>query len=335
MTREHAPFFVVGVDRSGTTMLRLVLDRGNVAIPPESMFLADLDGVRRNGDLSDPAAAAAFVRRVWEHPRVRLWGVGGDPPRVPAGLSHADAYRFAVEAPFLAYARAQGKERWADKTPRYLASIDELAAVWPAARFVVLVRDGRDVALSLLRVTFGPNNIWAAARAWSRGVRLGLEAERRHPGRVLTARYEDVVAAPETEVERICHFLDLSYDREMLAIERTDRGKVLTDQAGWFTNIWTGINASAVGKWKTELSARDRAVFAALAGPELERMGYELTPPARPSRLAEAAYRAHDAGLRAANFVRLRLVAERGREVRYVLRRKLDGARRPAARGRA
>jgi hypothetical protein len=140
---------------------------------------------------------------------------------------------------------------------------------------------------------------------------------------VLTVRYEDLVERPAEESRRICAFLGLDFDEGMLAIERTDPTRVDKDQAAWFTSLWDGINTSAVGKWRTELSGRDRAVFAALAGPELERMGYETTPSAPPSAVATAAYGAHDAGLRAANFVRLRLVAERGREVGYVLRRKL------------
>jgi hypothetical protein len=327
------PFFIVGNDRSGTTMLRLVLDRGGVAIPPESMFLVDFARVRRSGNLADPDAAAAFMRRVWDHPRVRLWGIGGDPPAVPPGLTHEEAYRFAVEAPFRAYARANGKERWADKTPLYLAHLDELDAVWPEARFVVLVRDGRDVALSLLGVPFGPNNIWAAARFWAHGIDLGTEAEHRFPGRVLSVRYEDVVADPQTGMKRVCSFVELDFDTEMLAIERTDSSKVLENQAGWFTNVWAGINQSAVGKWRERMSPRQRRVFDQVAGAQLERLGYERPdaargegPRYRPGRVETLAYRSHDAAMRGVNFVRLRLVQERGREVGYVLKRKLARA---------
>lgn len=328
MPSEAAPpFFIVGNDRSGTTMLRLILDRSSVAIPPESMFLVDFEPVRRAGGLDDPAAAAAFLRRVWEHPRVRLWGIAESPPAVPLDLTHADAYRFAVEAPFRAYARMNEKERWADKTPLYLAHVDELAEVWTDARFVVLVRDGRDVALSLLGVPFGPNNVWAAAHFWARGIDLGVTAEKRHGARVLTIRYEDLVTDPATHVERLCAFLGLAFEPDMLAIEHTDSSKVLKDQAGWFTNVWAGINRSAVGKWKTEMSPRQQRVFDQVAGPQLERMGYECTPgEARPGTLEITGYRIHDAALRGVNFVRLRLVQERGREVGYVLKRKLARA---------
>jgi len=323
---EQPPFFVVGVDRSGTTMLRLVLDRGDVAIPPESMFLADFAPVRHAGGLDDPDAATAFMARVWAHPRVQAWGLRAKPPQVPLGLTHEQAYRFAVESPFRAYALEHGKERWADKTPYYLGRLDELDAVWPDARFVVLVRDGRDVALSLLGVPFGPNNVWAAARFWADGIRRGREAERRFPGRVTTVRYEDLVADPAAEARQLCAFLALEFDDEMLAIERTDPARLDADKAAWFTGLADGINAAGAGRWKRELSQHDQRLFASLAGPELEALGYDAGPGERPTPLAQLLYRIEDAGLRGVNLVRLRVVAERGRELRYVLRRKLGRA---------
>ena len=233
------------------------------------MFLLDFAPVRRRGGLEDPAAAAAFAQEVWRHPRVRLWGLAGGPPPVPPGLSHAEAYRFAVEAPFRAYARAHGKERFGDKTPAYLHAVDELLAVWPDARIVVLVRDARDVALSIVPLPFGPNNAWAAGRWWADGVRRGLDAERRHPEQVLTLRYEELVADPEAQVRRVCARLGLGYNSEMLAIERSDPAKIVQDQASWFTRISAGITTAAVGKWQTELSLPDRRTIEAVAGPEL------------------------------------------------------------------
>lgn len=324
-----SPFFVVGNDRSGTTMLRLVLDRSaEAAVPPESMFLLDFAPVRRRGALGDSQAASAFTAEVWRHPKVRLWRLEGGPPAVPPGLGHAAAYRFAVESPFRAYARGQGKQRFGDKTPAYLHAVDELLAVWPEARIVVLVRDARDVALSIVPMPFGPNNAYAAARWWARGIRRGLEAERSRPDRVLTVRYEDLVAEPEAQVGRICGHVGLGYNSEMLAIEHTDPGKIVQDQAGWFPQLSAGITAAGVGKWQTGLSLSDRRTIEAVAGPELRELGYDPGIETRPVGRGKAlAATADDTARRAVNVVRLRLVQERGRELGYVLRRKLGGLR--------
>src|SRR3954453_14550259 len=148
-------------------MLRLILDRSDdVAIPTESMFIADMAAVRsRFGDLARDEQFDRLAEAVWRHPKVREWRLEGAPPRRD-GRSGGAAYRAALEAPYLAYAAQHGKPGWADKTPYYIGHIDELRRVFPDARIVNLVRDGRDVALSLLRVPFGPANVWAAAHQW-------------------------------------------------------------------------------------------------------------------------------------------------------------------------
>ena len=323
------PFFVVGNDRSGTTVLRLVLDRSaEAAVPPESMFLLDFAPVRRHGGLDDPARAARFLAEVWSHPRVQLWGLDDEPPAVPPGLSHAGAYRFAVESPYRAYARREGKERFGDKTPAYVHAVDELVAVWPDARVVVLVRDARDVALSIAKMPFGPNNPYAAAAWWARGVQAGLAAERRYPEQVLTVRYEDLVAKPEATVRRVCDHVRLGYNSEMLAIERAGPGKIVSEQSDWYTGVSSPISAAASGRWRTTMPEEDRRVVVAVAGPELRELGYDAGGDEVPVTRARAlAYTAHDAALRGVHAFRLRILQEHGRELRYVVRRKLAGAR--------
>lgn len=321
------PFFIVGNDRSGTTMLRLILDRGpEAAIPPESMFLTDVE--------LPVADYQALMDAVWHHPKVRLWELPGEPPRVPTGLPADEAARFVLAAPFEAYARKHGKPRWGDKTPHYVHHIDALLEIWPDARFVVLVRDGRDVALSLKRMPFGPNNAWAAAQWWARGIRAGAAAAARHPDQVMTVRYEDLVHDPSTHVAAVCDFVGLRFEPDMLDLEHADRSRIVADQKSWFPTIFDGINESAVARWQREMPPRDQAVFASLAFDELAEFGYpvpshRLDPPA-PRRAA--LYRRHNEFMRNVNFVKLRVFQERGRELRFALRRRWQDRRARAAR---
>jgi hypothetical protein len=312
------PFFIVGNDRSGTTMLRLVLDRGpDAAIPPESMFLTDVT--------LPPDDWQQLMETVWDHPKVRLWELEGDAPRVPPGLDPAEAARFVLGAPFEAYASKHGKTSWGDKTPHYVHHIDTLLGIWPDARVIVLVRDGRDVALSLKKMPFGPNNAWAAAQWWARGIRAGSEAQRRHPERVLTVRYEDLAGDPATHVPPVCAFLGLEYHEHMLDLASADRSRIVADQASWFPTLFDGINTKAVARWEREMSRRDQAVFAALAGEELAQLGYPVPdrPLAPPSPRSAGLYRRHNELMRNVNFVRLRVFQERGRELRIALKRRL------------
>lgn len=294
------------------------------------MFLADFAARARpdaSPTLDSTAAVSAFLDEVWRHPKVRLWGLPHQPPEVPPEIStHQEGYRFAIEAPYRVLAAQSGKKRWGDKTPSYLEHVDGLIEIWPDARFLLLVRDGRDVALSIRKLPFGANNVLAAARDWSRGIRIGLAASSRYPEKFLTVLYEDLVAEPESQVKRICQFLSLSFVPSMLEVESTDRAVLENDKVAWFGKLWGGINQSSAGRWRHEMSDRDQALFVALAHAELLAYRYELGTDRKemPSRVKVGIYRIDDLARRIVNFVRLRIVQERGREVRYVLRRKLN-----------
>jgi hypothetical protein len=315
------PFFIVGNDRSGTTMLRIMLDRGpEAAIPPESMFLTDVTVPPPDGDWR------ALLDEVWNHPKVRLWELPGPEPELPDGLDDAQAAQFVLAAPFAAYARKHGKPRWGDKTPHYVHHVDLLLDIWPDARVVILVRDGRDVALSLKRMPFGPNNAWAAAQWWARGIRAGAAAQQRHPEQVLTVRYEDLTTYPAAEAQRICEFLGLAFVPEMLDLQHADRSLIVADQVAWFPTLFDGISTAQVARWQREMPARDQAVFASLARDELERHGYPVPTRtiAPPSARRAALYRRHNELMRNVNFIRLRVFQERGRELRFALKRRLQ-----------
>jgi len=317
------PFFIVACDRSGTTMLRLILDGSpDVAIPTESMIVVDF-AARAGDPLETDAEFDRLARAVWRHPKVREWGLPGDPP-ARAGRTGAAAYRAALEAPFLAYAALHGKPRWADKTPYYVGELDLVKSVFPEARIVNLVRDGRDVALSLLRVPFGPSNVWAAARQWRAAVDAGDAAEARYGDDVLTIRYEDLVADPEPVVRRACAFCEIAYRPVMLAIEESAAGKLAAGQEAWFGELFAGIGTRSVGKWRTGMTRAQQAVFAAEAGEALRRHGYELPDAGRPRRVPTAAYAAHNWTVKLWNFARLHVWQERGREVPHVIRRRLQ-----------
>jgi hypothetical protein len=287
------------------------------------MYLTDFAPVRARGGPADAAAAQELTRLVWEHPKVALWELPGGAPAVPLSGDPASWFRFAMEAPFAAYAAKLSKPGWADKTPHYVHHVDHLLSVWPEARVVVLVRDGRDVALSLKRLPFGPNNAWAAAQWWARGVRAGRMAVARHPDAVTCVRYEDIVADPEGEIGRLCGFLGLRFEPAMLDLRRVDRSRIVPDQAAWFPTIFEGIGSDAVERWRREMSPRDQRTFAALAGDELTANGYEPGP-AEPvsARRARRLHRQNQL-MRNVNFIRLRVFQERGRELRLALMRRI------------
>jgi hypothetical protein len=324
---SRPPFFICGSDRSGTTMLRLMLDRAEdgPAVPPETMFITDHSPTLHHGDLSKHEDAIAFTKKVWQHPRVKMWNLEGEPDLPPEGLTHVEAFRWGVSQPFVAYMRRDGKTWWADKTPPHIDHIEMLKQVFPDAKFIELVRDGRDVALSIMGLPFGGNNAWVTAKRWAHCIRQGRRAHERWPDDIVTVRYEDLITESARELRRVSEFVGIDYDDDMLKVENTDPSKLQADQAKWFSNLWQGINTSAMNKWKTKMTRGDQAVYLAAAGPELELHGYDLggITPVEVSDARAKWLETTNMYHRVINMVKLRIITERGRELKWVIARRL------------
>ncbi|MBI4259824.1 MAG: sulfotransferase [Actinobacteria bacterium] len=311
------PVFVVGCGRSGTTMFRLMLDsHPEVAVPGESHFVPGLWRRRRryvrDGRLDPRALAAALVAT----PHFGNWGI-------PAGAvwRRVDALEGAgfpevVEAAFMAYADRHGKVRWGDKTPIYVLSIPLLARLFPGARFVHLIRDGRDVALSYLSVPWGPESIWDAAAKWRRDVGAGIRDGRPLGAeRYLEVGYDDLVADPEGVLARVCAFAGLEYSPRMLEYHRDGEERIQSPPSGVpFHARAARPPTRGARDWRTEMAEADVMAFEAAAGDLLEELGFERRHERLPAGIrAQAAARL--AGIRTRGAVataRKRLRQRRG-----------------------
>jgi hypothetical protein len=281
--------FVVGVARSGTTLLRLMLDaHPELAIPHETHFIP---AVLREPD----ASRERFFELLTGFP---TW----EDLKTPAELFHEELLRVepfdvrdGLRAFYRLYARARGKARWGDKTPPYLLHIRAIHEALPEARFIHIIRDGRDVAVSLRPLWFSPGEsmealagMWAGHVTQARAQGLGQP-----PGSpfYLEVRYEDLIADPVRELRRICGFLDLRYDPGMVDYHRTARLRldevvtrrgadgqvIITKEERMHLHRFTSQppEPSRVGRWKTEMTPGMVAAWEAVAGGLLEELGYQ------------------------------------------------------------
>ena len=265
---------VLGVRRSGTTLLRVMLDRNpELAVPDESYFVPQL--ARRHRTPVDPAAFLDDLRRL---PTLVDWGLS--PASVQARLRPGMTTDDAIAAVFAAYAAERGKARWGDKTPLYMQHLDLLERLFPDARFVHLIRDGRDAALSFLSVQAGlmtegwghPRDAAGFACQWATEVASARELGARVGGqRYRELRYEALVADPEGELRTVCSFAGLEYDPAMLDyVGQTDSARKAHQQR---LNEPPRQN---VREWRTEMSESDRHAFEEVAGALLAELGYEV-----------------------------------------------------------
>ncbi|HEY7509458.1 MAG TPA: sulfotransferase, partial [Vicinamibacteria bacterium] len=284
------PFPVVcGVARSGTTLLRLMLDaHAELAIPPETGFLRDVSGAHVAGRPLDRDGVFASIAGFETWPD---FGLSRESLR--RVIDDLDPFTSggAVRAFYRLYAARFGKPRAGDKTPMYAQYLPEIQELLPEAHFIHIVRDGRDVALSLREVWFSPgDDMETLARHWTDAVTRtrSLAPQCRH---YLEVRYEDLVQRPPAVLREICAFLALPYDPAMtdyhlraparLAEVRDRRQADGTLQVSRERRLWqqrrTTVppDVSRVGRWRLAMTAAEREAFESVAGDLLAREGYE------------------------------------------------------------
>jgi hypothetical protein len=278
--RRPDPFFIVGADRSGTTLLAIMVSRHPmVAIPPESEFIPRLSARRyRYGADGLVARPGRFLRDLAAESSFRKWGIGVEPIREALEAAGAVAISQAIDIAFLSYARSKAKAGWGNKTPRYVRHIPLLAQLIPDARFVHIIRDGRDVALSTLDLKHFHRHAATVGFFWKRAVMAGRRSGRAlSEGRYLEVHYEDVVNNPEAESKRVLEFLGLPYDPAVL---RQDEPHVpLRPPGKWSENRrpWLPHRPPTKGlrDWRRDMSPREVAEFEVVAGSTLAYFGYE------------------------------------------------------------
>lgn len=283
-----APFFVVGSGRSGTTLLRGMLNTSPaVHVPPESDFVArgySIWGLRSDLGPAEYPVIAEFFRISSQDAG---WGMPRE--RIVAALDAAQPRDFAAvnDAIYRAYLTDQGLAacQWGIKSPVLVAGLDAVFATFPAARVIHLLRDGRDVYLSYRRVhddedasSFGPRTPAQAALYWADGVRR--VAARRDDPRVLEQTYERLLDDPDTSLRGICAHLGIPYDEAMWRdYHRSERNRDLVrsrQDRAIHRKVTSGLDPANTRRWAEEMDRRAQLTFEAIAGPELARHGYPL-----------------------------------------------------------
>jgi len=291
MTTSSPGIVVLGVPRSGTTLLRRLLNgHPDICCPGETFLLT---------------SAARFLRPDYVWDGIEYGVLGG---LAAAGIPREQAcaaLRGLVEDNFRRIAARTGKPRWASKTAIdafYLPEIEQLMA--GHARFVCIVRHGLDTALSLkdlcdaneiyireihAYVARNPRPVAAFAELWADVTGGLLDLAARRPGESLLIRYEDLVAQPQATLDRLAAFLDLAPGSLTAKVLAEDAPSGLGD---WKTYGKPGIEVSSVGRWRT-LGAATLTQAAPIVNPVLVRAGYEPVNPG-PTPDPDQAMRRHE-----------------------------------------
>jgi hypothetical protein len=283
------PFvFIVGCPRSGTTLLQRILDaHPQLAICPETFWVVYFFK-KRIGMTPEGFVTPELITRLLTY--YKFYRMKAAKPDLERLLKHprSISYSAFIAGIFDHYGEYCGKPLVGDKTPDYVRNLPTLHSLWPRAKIIHLIRDGRDVCLSAINwkrkierlasqfTTWKTHPVTTAALWWDWHVRKGRE-----DGRSLGAehyyelRYEALISQPEEQSARLCHFLGLSPDESMLKFHE---GRIKTEAGLDAKNAWMPITAG-LRDWSTQMSPEDIELFEAAAGDLLVELGYPRDVP--------------------------------------------------------
>ncbi len=286
MNKESSPIFIVGCARSGTTLLRLMLDsHPKIAIPAESHFIIDMirNSIFKNKYLGKNNFNN-FIKDLLFHQYYTQW-----PESHKLQTREFQQYRGTnitniFKVIFQKYASKNNKEIWGDKTPKYVNFIILLSELFPKAKFIHLVRDGRDVALSfsVRKRSWGPRNIWQSAHYWRIQTTLGIISRYWFNSNGLTDRYyeikyESLINNTKVTLKGICDFIGTEFDECMLDYYKFTKQKITHVIQPIHGRLMEKPDKTRIGRWKKHMTEKEVNQFERIAGNLLHYFGYETT----------------------------------------------------------
>lgn len=258
---------IVGSGRSGTSYLQRTLrDTLDIGFFREPNYIIPVyHQLHRFGDLEKEENLQKLVKRILSEKIFERLSNKKDISNIYNELYSRitiPSYSGILYEIFNYIAEKQGKHRLGYKYPGDIINIPLLAEIFPSARFVHILRDGRDVAISLLTQKWGPTNLYSGSRYWAQRTTRGHEAGLSLLDRYIEIRFEDLILETEETVTILGEFLNRGHN-----LEQVDR---LTEQ------INKTKNTSSVYNWKTKLTDNQIYMCESAAGPVLQECGYHL-----------------------------------------------------------
>jgi sulfotransferase family protein len=279
-------FFIVGCPRSGTTLIRHILTaHPQIAVTPESHWIPVWFEERR-GLTREGMVTPALIDQLLGHARFARLRIGREKLARLMANGPPLCYSAFVTAILDLYGKRKHKPLVGDKTPQYVRHMRTLHSLWPGARFIHLIRDGRDVRLSVANwsktsqtrlaclSTWKDDPVSTTALWWESNVRLGRESGKSlGPGLYYEVRYERLISRPQEECSALCAFLGVPYDETMLRFHVNKKSDVASSAKDtWLP--WRPVTRG-LRDWRTQMPAGDVERFEAAVGELLDELEYE------------------------------------------------------------
>ena len=280
--RVRAPVFIVGAPRSGTTLLRVVLNRhSQLAMCSETAYLSRV--YARRHAFGDPGNLQNRKRIVDAYLAVQpLRGLGTDVDILRQRLlSEGVSWRSLFASLLQVYADSQGKPYTGEKTPGHALYVETLCEWFPDCSIVHLVRDPRDEVHSLIRMPWASRSVLMGANTW-RSFNTAVCAVSARPN-YLRVKYEDLVTRSEEQLQRLCNHIGLEYEESMLQPDSAELDDPRQDP-----RAYQSITPARLPVWRAELKPWQVEAIETTVGPRMEEFGYERQRETAPASMARA-----------------------------------------------
>lgn len=279
------PIFIVSSGRSGTTLLRGILNASEqIYIPHESDFLARAYPFFYAKNISKDDYEY-IVRLFIKSSQNKGWGMDFNYIKNSLESDAPTSFSGVNESIYRAYLNKLklSELQWGIKHPVLIASIGKILKVFPSAKVIHIVRDGRDVSLSYQKVhqtapqKFGPKGPVSSSLYWIDGLR---RVSQHKTDQVYEIRYEDLLNQPAQEIEKLCHFIGISWDKDLYENYQSSKNnkKLLLDQHKdtIHAKVKQGIDATNQHKFMLDMPKLHRFLFELIAFPYLSKYGYPI-----------------------------------------------------------
>ena len=269
------PFFIFGSPRSGTSLLSRMIDsHEQLVVPNESLIFKMFSSSLGNyGDLNKLFNQQELLKDILATRVIQYWSPC---PRFDevAPLIKQPGFAGVIEALICSRAPEKKLLAWGEKSPGHVFYWKEIKQTYPNAKVVHIIRDGRDVASSIINARMGPKTYFAAAKMWCDYLDGVAEIKQDCSEEdYIEIRYEDLLSEPEENLQKICTTLGVEYSEKMLKF--FEKNASYQTDATNLENLNKPLIASNKEKWRKNLSDSDLQEFETVAGQHLSAYGFE------------------------------------------------------------
>jgi len=273
--------FMIGTQRSGSNLLRLMVNQAPTIAAPHPPHILERFAplLPTYGDLADEASFVRLIDDVVRLVEVNpvSWGVEFD--RADIRRRCRDNSLVAVFGAVMdRMAEASGKPDWMCKSLANVHFLPEIERYFGAdARYLYLYRDGRDVCLSFLKAVVGEKTAFHVGRQWNLEQQLALDCGRRVPSsQYLALSYEELTRNPESTLQLLCRWLGIAFNPSMLDFHSSEEASKTAASGKMWENVKKPVMASNTKKWLKGMSQDQVIDFESVAGRSLVELGYDL-----------------------------------------------------------